>query len=172
MNVEPYSSFASVGSDHRIVTIKLRLSLRVPKTPPPKTRYDWKLLKHDEELRSNFTLELRNKYNELFDENSDATEQYAALVQAKDHAAEVTIPVLPKGKLERHSNNPKVIAARKKINDLTHRYSVNKSKVIRKRLQEAKQDLEQEYKVLEQEYLTSLIEETEREFKASNTARA
>ena len=87
MNVEPYSSFASVGSDHRIVTIKLRLSLRVPKTPPPKTRYDWKLLKHDEELRSNFTLELRNKYNELFDENSDATEQYAALVQAKDHAA-------------------------------------------------------------------------------------
>ena len=94
MNVEPYSSFASVGSDHRIVTIKLRLSLRVPKTPPPKTRYDWKLLKHDEELRSNFTLELRNKYNELFDENSDATEQYAALVQAKDHAAEVTIPVL------------------------------------------------------------------------------
>ena len=172
MNVEPYSSFASVGSDHRIVTVKLRLSLRVPKTPPPKTRYDWKLLKHDEELRSNFTLELRNKYNELFDENSDATEQYAALVQAKDHAAEVTIPVLPKGKLERHSNNPKVIAARKKINDLTHRYSVNKSKVIRKRLQEAKHDLEQQYKVLEQEYLTSLIEETEKEFKASNTARA
>ena len=25
MNVEPYSSFASVGSDHRIVTIKLKL---------------------------------------------------------------------------------------------------------------------------------------------------
>ena len=93
-------------------------------------------------------------------------------MQAKDHAAEVTIPLLPKGKLERHSNNPEVIAARKKINDLTHRYSVNKSKVIRKRLQEAKHDLEQQYKVLEQEYLTSLIEETEKEFKASNTARA
>ena len=27
-NVEPYSSFSSVGSDHRIVTAKVKLSLR------------------------------------------------------------------------------------------------------------------------------------------------
>ena len=58
------------------------------------------MILHDEELRSNLTFELRHKYNELFDENSDATEQCAALVQAKNHAAEVAIPVLPKGKLK------------------------------------------------------------------------
>ena len=61
MNVEPYSSFASVGSDHRIVTIKLRLSIRAPKATPPKKRYDWKLLKHDDQLCSNFSIELKGK---------------------------------------------------------------------------------------------------------------
>ena len=38
MNLEPYSSFSSVVSDHRIVTIKL--SIRSPEAPPPKKRYD------------------------------------------------------------------------------------------------------------------------------------
>ena len=172
INVEPYSSFSSVGSDHRIVTARLRLSLRTPKAPQPKQRYDWKLLRHDEELRSNFTIELRNKYDELFDESSDATTQYAALVQAKDHAAAETLPPIPKGKTGRYSNNPAVIVARKKVIQLTHRYAVNRSKIIKKRLQEAKGELEQQYKTLEQEHLLSLIEETEKEFKASNTARA
>ena len=120
-----YSSFASVGSDHRVVTIKLRLSLRMPKSPPPKKRYDWRLLKVDKDLCSRFTLELRNKYNELYDESSDATEQYAALVKAKDHAAETVLPPTPKGKRDRHSNNPTVLALRKKNNQLAHRYSVN-----------------------------------------------
>ena len=36
-----------------------------------------------------FTLELRNKYSELYNEDSDATEQFAALLKAKDHAAEL-----------------------------------------------------------------------------------
>ena len=102
-------------------------------------------------------MELRNKYNELYDESSDATEQYAALVKAKDHAAETVLPPTPKGKRDRHSNNPAVLALRKMINKLAHRYSVNKSKVIRKRLQEAKNELEKQYKVLEKEYIARLI---------------
>ena len=172
MNVEPYSSFASVGSDHRIVTVKLRLSLRKPKTPPPKKRYDWRLLKFDDNLCSEFSLELRNKYSELYNENSNASEQYDALVQAKEHAASIILPLTPKGRKERHSNNPKIVTVRKKIRDLTYRYSINKSRVIRKRLQEAKNVLEEQYKLLEQEHLRGLIAETEMEFKASNTAKA
>ena len=96
----------------------------------------------------------------------------SALVKAKDHAAETVLPPTPKGKRDRHSNNPTVLALRKMINQLAHRYSVNKSKVIRKRLQEAKNELEKQYKVLEEEYIASLIEVMESEFKASNTAKA
>ena len=65
-----------------------------------------------------------------------------------------------------------MLALRKKINQLSHRYSLNKSKVIMRRLQEAKNELDQQYKVLEEEYIAILIEETESEFKASNTAKA
>ena len=172
MNVKPYSSFASVGSDHRVVTIKLRLSLRMPKSQPPKKRYDWQLLKFYKDMCSRFTLEVRNKYGELYNEDSDATEQYAALMKAKDHAAETILPSTPKGKRDRHSNIPIVQALRKKTNELAHRYAVNQSKVIRKRLQETKNELEQQYKTLEEEYINSLIEGTENEFKASNTAKA
>ncbi|XP_029317080.1 craniofacial development protein 2-like [Cottoperca gobio] len=41
LNAEPYSTFNSVGSDHRVVSMRVRLSLRVPK-PSLKTWYDWK----------------------------------------------------------------------------------------------------------------------------------
>ena len=93
-------------------------------------------------------------------------------MQAKDHAASIILPLTPKGRKERHSNNPKIVTVRKKIRDLTYRYSINKSRVIRKRLQEAKNVVEELYKLLEQEHLRGLIAETEMEFKASNTAKA
>ncbi|XP_059181661.1 craniofacial development protein 2-like [Centropristis striata] len=34
LNAEPYSTFSSVGSDHRVVSMRVRLSLRVPKQAP------------------------------------------------------------------------------------------------------------------------------------------
>ena len=71
-----------------------------------------------------------------------------------------------------HLKNPTVLPLRKKVHQLSHRHSVNKSKVIRKRLQEVKNELKQQYKVLEEEYIASLIEAREGEFKASNTAKA
>ncbi len=46
LNAEAYSSFSNIGSDHGIVTGKIRLSLRANgKTPPRKIRYDWKLIR-------------------------------------------------------------------------------------------------------------------------------
>ncbi|XP_029285461.1 craniofacial development protein 2-like [Cottoperca gobio] len=39
LNDEPYSTFNSVGSDHRVLSMRVRLSLRVPK-PSLKTQYD------------------------------------------------------------------------------------------------------------------------------------
>ena len=74
-NTETYSSFESVGSDHRIVTMEVRLSLRVTKPPTPKKWYDWKLLRHDEKFRSSFKIELRNRYKQLYQEDTSATEQ-------------------------------------------------------------------------------------------------
>ena len=59
MNCEAYSSFeGSVSSDHRIVTAKVRLSLRKNDTPKATTKhYDWALL-NNRDIRDKYALEL------------------------------------------------------------------------------------------------------------------
>ena len=58
LNAEPYSTFSSVGSDHRVVSMRVRLSLRVPK-PSPKIRHDWKAFAADPGLQTRYTEEVR-----------------------------------------------------------------------------------------------------------------
>ena len=65
INCEAYSSFEGVSSDHRIVTAKLRQSLRknVPRTATTK-HYDWALL-NNRDIRDKYVLELRNRFKTL-----------------------------------------------------------------------------------------------------------
>ena len=51
-------------------------------------------------------------------------------------------------------------------------YNVHKSSIIRKRLQEAKNELNQEYLKIEEETLQNNITEADIEFQENNTARA
>ena len=172
LNSEAYSSFESVGSDHRIITARIRLSLRVTKPPAPKKRHDWLQLRFNPEIREKFSIELRNKFSELHDESSSATTQFDALIKAKDHAAAETLPLLQKCHQSKHANHPSIIERRKKVDQLTHKYNVHKSRIIRKRLQEAKNELNQEYLKLEEETLQNSIAEADIEFQENNTARA
>ena len=61
VNCEAYSSLEGVSSDHRIVTAKLRLSLRKNATRTATTKhYDWALL-NNRDIRDKYALELRNR---------------------------------------------------------------------------------------------------------------
>ena len=175
-NTETYSSFESVGSDHRVVTMEVRLSLRVTKPPTPKKCYDWKLLRHDEKFRSSFKIELRNRYKQLYQEDSSTTEQYnalaGALVGALVGAASATLPLIRKGKEAWHSNNARVDDARKKITRLTRKYNIHTTKGIRKQLQEAKDDLQAVYKELEEQRMNEQIGQVESAFIARDTSKA
>ena len=65
MNCEEYSSFEGVSSDHRIVTAKIRLSLRKNVTRTATTKhYDWALL-NNRDIRDKYVLELRNRFETL-----------------------------------------------------------------------------------------------------------
>ena len=65
MNCEAYSSFEGVSSDHRIVTAKIRLSLRKNATRTAITKhYDWALL-NNRDIRDKYVLELRNRFETL-----------------------------------------------------------------------------------------------------------
>ncbi|XP_071958787.1 uncharacterized protein [Antedon mediterranea] len=99
LNCEAYNSFASVISDHRIVSSRIRLSLRANNkkldNPPP---YYWKSLIHDGNNLVRFTIELRNRFDALHDEsvidNPDTT--YENFVKAHWEAASNCILLKPK----------------------------------------------------------------------------
>ena len=65
MNCEAYSSFEGVSTDHRIVTAKIRLSLRKNAKRIATTKhYDWTLL-NNRDIRDKYVLELRNRFETL-----------------------------------------------------------------------------------------------------------
>ena len=73
VNCEAYSSFVGLSSDHRIVTAKIRLSLRknvTQKTNP--IPYDWDLLNY-KDIRDKYVIALRNKFDAL----QEKTETYS-----------------------------------------------------------------------------------------------
>ena len=126
LNSEVYSSFEPVGSDHCVVTARIRLSLRSTKSTSNKKRHDWDLLRHDAELQAKFRVELRNKYNVLYKEDATISEQYDALVKANEHAAQTTLPLVKKFRQERYANNSKIAEARRRVEKLAHSYKTKK----------------------------------------------
>jgi len=98
-NVDAYNSFSSLGSDHRLVTARIRLSLRMSKTPAKLKHYDWSSLR-DKELQEMYTITVRNRYTELYNEEDDITEQYEKFMQSNAEAAEKTNPCKEKFKEE------------------------------------------------------------------------
>ena len=65
LNCEAYSSFKGVSTDHRIVMVKIRLSLRKNAKRTATTKhYDWALL-NNKDIRDKYVLELRNRFETL-----------------------------------------------------------------------------------------------------------
>ena len=89
MNCEAYSTFEGVSSDHRIVTAKIRLSLRKNATRTATTKhYDWALL-NNRDMRDKYALELRNRFETLQEKTEKVTpnDEYENFVEAHLEAA-------------------------------------------------------------------------------------
>ena len=100
MNCEAYSSFEGVSTDHRIVTAKIRLSLRKNAKRTVTTKhYDWALL-NIKDIRDKYVLELRNRYETLQErtEKSTPNDEYENFVNAHLEAAAKCIPTKLKTK--------------------------------------------------------------------------
>ena len=94
LNCEAYSSFEGVSTDHWIVTAKIRLSLRKNDTRTTTTKlYDWALL-INKDIRDEYTLSLRNKYDTLPEQTEIPTpnEENENFVNAHLEAAAEFIP--------------------------------------------------------------------------------
>ena len=95
MNCEAYSTFEGVSTDLRIVTAKIRLSLRknAQRTATTTKHYDWALL-NNRDIRDKYVLELRNRFETLQEktEKSIPNDEYENFVNAHLEAAEKCIP--------------------------------------------------------------------------------
>ncbi|ELU17539.1 hypothetical protein CAPTEDRAFT_213183 [Capitella teleta] len=89
-NAEPYSSFCSVGSDHRVVSMKVRLSLRAPKTNP-RIVYDWKTFATDSEMQEKYTVEVRNRF-QILEDGEDPSSRYQRFIEANMEATRTCVP--------------------------------------------------------------------------------
>ena len=100
INCEAYSSFEGVSSDHRIITAKIRLSLRKNATRTATTKhYAWALL-NNRDIRDKYVLELRNRFETLQEKTEKGTpnDEYENFVYALLEAAANCIPTKPRTK--------------------------------------------------------------------------
>ena len=100
LNCKAYSSFEGVSSDHRIVTAKIRLSLRrnVAKTTTT-VHYDWFLF-NNRDTKYKYTLTLRNKFDALqgISETPTPNDEYENFVNVHLEAAAESIPTKQRAK--------------------------------------------------------------------------
>ena len=85
-NCEAYTSFSRIGSDHRIITAKVKLSLRSNKKRTKRIKHDWHSLKNKNTSKE-YSIMTRNIF-EMLSRNKDcdgrATSMYDNFVKANE----------------------------------------------------------------------------------------
>ena len=106
-NAEPYSTFNTVGSDHRVVTMNVRLSLRVPKASPKK-RHDWKAFTTSPDLQARYTVEVRNRF-QMLDTEEDPNTTTERLMTAHTEATKECVPVVERTRKSQRFKHPAIV---------------------------------------------------------------
>ena len=159
-NVEAYNSFCSLGSDHRLVTAKVHLSLRKSKAPAKKTKYDWTALK-DVDIQKHYTITVQNKFEKLCNEEDDATVRYGKFIQSNMEAAELHIPKAKKNKEASLSNDPSIIKARKKLQTAFSNYQIRPNERNERIWKDSKSEMKNVYNEIQEKELEMMVRKVE-----------
>ncbi|KAK1883300.1 Craniofacial development protein 2 [Dissostichus eleginoides] len=155
LNAELYSTFSSVGSDHRVVSVRVRLSLRVPK-PSPKIRHDWKAFTTDPGLQTRYTEEVRKRFRQL-DKGAEPSSEYRRFVVANEEATRLCVPMLDRARTSLRSRHPEVVAARGRVEEARINFELEPTLERRGVLNEAKQFLFSTYDTIKGEELMESV---------------
>ena len=123
-NCEAYNTFSSVGSDHRILTATLKLSLRVTKKQPRGNVYDWTALRNPD-LQRAYTIAVRNRFEGLSVEGESVTDSYQHFIQANEEASSQLLPKRKPRKKSNKSSNPRIVKAREKVTTAFNTYALS-----------------------------------------------
>ena len=143
-NSEAYNSFSSIGSDHRIITAKIKLSLRSNKKRTKRMTYDWSILKNKNTSKE-YSIITRNRF-EILNKNKDCDGSVTYLYENfVDETSNQLIPKKEKLKIKIISEDTRIIAARDKVNVAFSIYSKTPTVSNQDTLRHAKQKLHSEY---------------------------
>jgi len=120
-----YNHYFSIGSDHRVLRAKIKISLRKCKTIQNKTPYDWSKLRTDIDLQERYSISVQNRFSLLSKDGQNATELYDNFVKANDATAKELIPKKVKRQKKKTANDPKIKHARNKVQDAFNSYENN-----------------------------------------------
>ena len=155
-NCEAYSSFNSVGSDHRI----LKLSLRNNSTKAKKTQYDWSILK-DKDTSTEYSKAVRDKFIELQSENLSATELYENFIEADNT---ISKKMIPKRRVNRKVNTAydhRIQELREKVETAYNKYTLANTNESYEGLVKAKDNVRNMYTNIESNALQKATEQVE-----------
>ena len=154
MNCEAYSSFEGVSSDHRIVTAKLRLSLRKNTTRTATTKhYDWAVF-NNRDIRDKYVLELRNRFEtQEKTEKGTPNDEYENFVEAHPEAASKCIPTKPRTKYRVPWETLAVRKKRALVKTASRSYRKNPTNTNARKLEKAQYQLAGIYLKEQTEYI-------------------
>ena len=149
-----------MGSDYRIVTAKVRLSLRQSKpSGKKKIRYNWNKLLNDNNIKDMYTVEVRNRYQALQDlhGNEDANQMYENIMTAHEKAAEISVTM--KAKIKQHVpwENENIIEKREMVKNAYEVWLRKNTRSSAVKLEEAKQELQESYDREQEKYVNEKI---------------
>ena len=160
MNCKVYSSFEGVSSDHRIVTAKIRLSLRKNgKRTAVTKRYDGALL-NNRDIREKYVLELKNRLETLQEktEKSTPNDKYENFVNVHREVAAKCIPRKSRTKYRVPWETLAVREKRAHVKTASKSYRKNQINTDAIKLKKAQYHLAGIYKKEQTEYIQNQID--------------
>ena len=168
-DTEAYNYFNSLGSDHRLVRAKLKLSLRKAVTKPKRTVYDWDEFKRDNDLQNEFALDVRNRYSVLCEEDiglesnvPDITKNYGNFTTAIAETCNKHVPKRQRRNRPKIASDARVNAARADLDVAKNGYHNNPTNETRHDVKLCKDALDTAYTTVEEELLDKQIREVEK----------
>ena len=164
-----YSSFSSVGSDHRIVSAKVKLNFRVSKKTPadPMKTIDGKKVSRDKALSSQYAVSVFNRFQELSHLDSDNSHMdsgnidsiYENLIKANEEVVLSTLPKKPKPRKNQLSSDANVTEARNVLRKISSLYHSHPSQTNKDKLIAAKNSLDNAYLEAEVAFINRKIDD-------------
>lgn len=158
---QSYNTFDCVGSDHRIVSAKIKLSLRANKVKTTKKpRFDWSTLRTDSDIRETFHIALSNRYNALQSLNTeeDINTAYVNFEKACGEAANECIPLKSTVRKRKPWQNENVERKRDALKEAARERNQNPGEENDRLVKKAKKELRETYEKEQSLYLQTQID--------------